>query len=55
VAVLTCLVGLVDTASLGELCLAARTGTFPDLVRTADGTDCSKLVLFPFDQYPDPH
>ncbi|GKF45651.1 hypothetical protein Tco_0135453, partial [Tanacetum coccineum] len=29
---------IVDAAALKELCLAALTGTLPDLVKTADGT-----------------
>ncbi|GJU55090.1 hypothetical protein Tco_1228804, partial [Tanacetum coccineum] len=39
---------LIDTAALGELCLAALTGTCPDFVATAVGTKfllgCGKLV-----------
>ncbi|GJW47155.1 hypothetical protein Tco_0078801 [Tanacetum coccineum] len=37
-AVLTCLAVLIDVAALGELCLAALTGTSPDFVATAVGT-----------------
>ncbi|GKF49592.1 hypothetical protein Tco_0142843 [Tanacetum coccineum] len=37
-AVLTCLAVLIDAAALGELCLAALTGTSPDFVATAFGT-----------------
>ncbi|GKG17091.1 hypothetical protein Tco_0362048, partial [Tanacetum coccineum] len=37
-AVLTCLAVLVDADALGELCLAALTGTSPDFVATAVGT-----------------
>ncbi|GKG05372.1 hypothetical protein Tco_0325458, partial [Tanacetum coccineum] len=38
VAVLTGLAVLIDAAALGELCLAALTGTYPDFVATAVGT-----------------
>ncbi|GJX49174.1 hypothetical protein Tco_0276019 [Tanacetum coccineum] len=37
-AVLTCLAVLIDDVALGELCLAALTGTCPDFVATAVGT-----------------
>ncbi|GJV76758.1 hypothetical protein Tco_1508342 [Tanacetum coccineum] len=37
-AVLTCMAVLIDVAALGELCLAALTGTSPDFVATAVGT-----------------
>ncbi|GJU88390.1 hypothetical protein Tco_1300813 [Tanacetum coccineum] len=36
--VLTGLAVLIDVAALGELCLAALTGTCPDFVTTAVGT-----------------
>ncbi|GKF07575.1 hypothetical protein Tco_0041799 [Tanacetum coccineum] len=42
VAVLTGLTVLSDAAALGELCLAALTGTYPDFVVTAVGT---KILL----------
>ncbi|GKD31704.1 hypothetical protein Tco_1242482 [Tanacetum coccineum] len=37
-ALLTGLAVLIDAAALGELCLAALTGTCPDFVATAVGT-----------------
>ncbi|GKF18388.1 hypothetical protein Tco_0063306, partial [Tanacetum coccineum] len=37
-AVLTSLAVLIDDVVLGELCLAALTGTCPDFVATAVGT-----------------
>ncbi|GJW20049.1 hypothetical protein Tco_0027485 [Tanacetum coccineum] len=37
-AVLTGLAVLIDVAALGELCLAALTGTCPDFVTTTVGT-----------------
>ncbi|GKC02188.1 hypothetical protein Tco_0993798, partial [Tanacetum coccineum] len=37
-AVLTGLAVLIDAAALGELCLAALTGTCPDFVATVVGT-----------------
>ncbi|GKF21157.1 hypothetical protein Tco_0069795, partial [Tanacetum coccineum] len=36
-AVLTGLAVLIDVAALGELCLAALTGTYPDFVAIAVG------------------
>ncbi|GJZ45704.1 hypothetical protein Tco_0593300, partial [Tanacetum coccineum] len=36
--VLTGLAVLIDVAALGEICLAALTGTCPDFVTTAVGT-----------------
>ncbi|GKF39407.1 hypothetical protein Tco_0119468, partial [Tanacetum coccineum] len=37
-AVLTGLAVLIDAATLGELCLAALTATYPDFVATVVGT-----------------